>query len=566
MPLVSGVAFGQIQYKNSEFFIKKSKIKNDNSSLESEILTLNNALKSAKSQLETLRQNSLNKFGKENSSIFDVHLMMLEDNDFLDAIRGNIKDQLESASYSVFKIAKQFEKNFLSLNDEYMRLRAADIIDVAKRISECILKKDTTENSDKNDIGINDGEGIILVADDFTPSDIMSIDETKITGIIAIHGNQNSHMAILAKARGIPTIVDVKAKFRQAYNGEKAVLDGINGILHINPDFSTYSQLQQKKDIFAHQNELLELLKDKESVTKDGQKIKLFANIMSLNELDSLPKNIAGIGLFRTEFIFLDKSEPPNESQQFEMYKKIVEKMGKRPVIFRTADFGADKKPSFINFPAEENPAMGYRGIRVSFDYLELFKAQIKAIFRASAFGNVAIMFPMITTVDEVQKIKKIVKKIKKEFDDTNIPYDKNIQIGLMIETPAAVMISDMLAKHVDFFSIGTNDLTQYTLALDRQNNKVNKFFNSKHPAIMKMIQTVVENAHKFGIWAGICGEMASDLTLTQEFLKMQIDELSMPQIFILGVKKVILETDMTNILKSENSKTTKKITKLSKG
>ena len=465
------------------------------------------------------------------------HQMMLEDDDFVDSIRNIISTQQVNAEYAVGVTADNFASMFAAMDDEYMRGRAADVKDISERLV-MILKG-------QNEGGPAADEPVIVLADDLAPSETVQMDKDKILSFVTVHGSVNSHTAILARTMAIPALVDTGLELTEDLDGKEAIVDGFEGVIYIEPDEKTVTELFRRKMEDDEKKELLLTLKGKEDVTLDGHHMMLYANIGSTGDLAMVLKNDAsGIGLFRSEFIYLESKDFPSENEQFQIYKSVAETMAGKRVIIRTLDIGADKKVDYFNLDAEENPALGYRAIRICLTQTEIFKTQLRAILRAGVYGNIAVMYPMITSVEEVRKIKQIMQEVKDELKAQQIAYADVLE-GIMIETPAAVMVSDELAKEVDFFSIGTNDLTQYTLAIDRQNPKLDDFYNPHHPAVLKMIRMTVENAHKAGIWAGICGELGADTTLTQEFIRMGIDELSVSPGKVLPIRKIIRETKL---------------------
>ena len=463
--------------------------------------------------------------------------MMLEDDDFTDSVNNIITTQQVNAEYAVGVTADNFANMFSAMDDEYMRGRAADVKDISERLIS-ILKGGRQGQ-------VNVDEPVIILADDLAPSETVQMDKDKILSFVTVHGSVNSHTAILARTMGIPALVDTGLTLTESLDGMEAIVDGFDGAIYIEPDKKTYDRLSKRKREEDEKKELLLTLKGKEDVTLDGQQVMLYANIGSTGDLAMVLKNDAsGIGLFRSEFIYLGRDDFPTENEQFQIYKSVAETMAGKRVIIRTLDIGADKKVDYFNLGEEENPALGYRAIRICLSQPEIFKTQLRAILRAGVYGNIAIMYPMITSVNEVRRIKEIMKEVKAELKEQGIAYADVLE-GIMIETPAAVMVSDELAKEVDFFSIGTNDLTQYTLAIDRQNPKLDDFYDPHHPAVLKMIQMTVENAHKAGIWAGICGELGADTALTEKFIRMGVDELSVSPGRVLPIRKIIRETSL---------------------
>ena len=532
-----GIAMGKIRvYKKDENQVKRQKIEDE----EAEISRYQSARDEAMSQLQELYDKALREIGEANAAIFEVHQMMLEDEDYNESVENIIRTEHVNAEYAVAATGDNFSGMFAAMEDEYMRGRAADVKDISERV-----------------IGILNGaagaavaadEPVIIVADDLAPSETVQMDKSKVLSFVTVHGSLNSHTAILARTMSIPALVSTNLTSLGDVDGAYAVVDGSAGKLYVEPDEETMKKLQQRQREFAEQKELLETLKGKENVTLDGQKMLLYANIGNSKDLATVIQNDAGgIGLFRSEFIYLERDHFPTEEEQFQIYKQVAQTLSGKRVIIRTLDIGADKQCDYFEMEKEENPAMGCRAIRICLTRPEIFKTQLRALFRASAFGKIAIMYPMITSVEEVRRIKAIVAEVKAELDAQSVEYGE-VEQGIMIETPAAVMISDLLAEEVDFFSIGTNDLTQYTLAIDRQNTKLDEFYDPHHPAVLRMIQMVVENAHRKGIWAGICGELGADMELTREFLKMGVDELSVSPGRILPLRKIIRETNVSQL------------------
>lgn len=498
----------------------------------------------AMKQLQVLYEKALQEVGEENAAVFEVHQMMLEDDDFVESVENIIDTQEVNAEYAVAVTGDNFAQMFAAMDDDYMRGRAADVKDISERL--------ITVLSGSAAGGIQSDEPVIVLADDLAPSETVQMDKDKVLSFVTVHGSLNSHTAILARTMGIPALVQTGISLDEALDGKMAVVDGTKGCIYVEPDKDYLAQMQAQKNKDEEQKELLQTLKGRENVTIDGQKVMLYANIGNMKDLGAVLQNDAGgIGLFRSEFIYLESEDFPTEEEQFAIYKKVAETMAGKRVIIRTLDIGADKKCDYFEMEHEENPALGCRAIRICLTRPEIFKTQLRALLRASAFGNIAIMYPMITSLKEVHKIKEIMAEVKAELTAQGISYG-NPPEGIMIETPAAVIISEQLAKEVDFFSIGTNDLTQYTLAIDRQNSKLDDFYDSHHPAILEMIRMVTENAHKAGIWAGICGELGADLTLTRDFLAMGVDELSVSPGRILPIRKIVLETDVAEYRKEK--------------
>ena len=532
-----GIAMGKIRvYKKDAQQVKRVKV----TDAEAEIARYMQARDTAMQQLQQLYEKALQEIGETNAAIFEVHQMMLEDDDYNESVENIIRTEQVNAEYAVASTGDNFAQMFASMDDEYMQGRAADVRDISERMIGIL-------NGAAAD-GIAADEPVIIVADDLAPSETVQMDKSKVLSFVTVHGSLNSHTAILARTMGIPALVATDIAEADALDGKYAVVDGAAGKLYVEPDEETTGMLEQKKKEFQEQKELLETLKGKENVTLDGKKIMLYANIGNSKDLATVIQNDAGgIGLFRSEFIYLERDHFPTEEEQFQIYKQVAQTMAGKRVIIRTLDIGADKQCDYFEMEKEENPAMGCRAIRICLTRPEIFKTQLRALFRASAFGKVAVMYPMITSVSEVRRIKEIVAEVCAELDAQGVAYGE-VEQGIMIETPAAVMISDLLAEEVDFFSIGTNDLTQYTLAIDRQNTKLDEFFDPHHPAVLRMIQMVVENAHKKGIWAGICGELGADPELTQTFLKMGVDELSVSPGRILTLRKIIRETNVSQV------------------
>lgn len=535
--VINGVAIGKIFiYKKGEQQVKRTKIEDT----ESELARFRNAQQEAIKQLQDLYESSVKSIGEASAAIFEIHQMLLQDDGFVEAIENMIGTQSVNAEYAVAATSDNFYKMFSDMEDDYMRERAADVKDISERLLTVLNGK--SAGMEKL------SEPVIIVADDLAPSETVQLDKDKVLAFVTVHGSLNSHTAILAKTMNIPALIGTPIPLDDTVNGKPAIIDGAKGILYVEPEEEILAQMQERKKAEEEQKELLLTLRGKENITLDGRKIKLYANIGNSKDLAMVLQNDAGgIGLFRSEFLYLEKEDYPTEEEQFTVYKTVAETMAGKKVIIRTLDIGADKQADYFKLAHEENPAMGLRAIRICLTRPEVFKTQLRALFRASAYGNIAVMYPMIISVDEVRKIKEIVAEVKKELEEQHIEYGE-VEQGIMIETPAAVVMSDELAKEVDFFSIGTNDLTQYTLAIDRQNPELDAFYDSHHPAILRMIQTVVDNAHKAGIRAGICGELGADTSLTQEFLKMGVDELSVSPGRILPIRKIILETDVNTL------------------
>lgn len=539
-----GIAIGKISlYRRKQNQIKRSHIED----IPAELKRFEEAKIIAVDQLKELYNKALLEVGEANAAIFEVHQMMLEDVDYIDSITNIIKTQSVNAEYAVGTTGDNFTKIFSSMEDAYMKERAADIKDISERIL-TVLSGGTQQV-------INTTEPVIIFSDDLAPSETVQLDKDKVLAFVTQLGSTNSHTAILARTMNIPALISVNMELSEDYDGVFAIVDGFTGIIYVDPDEETLQKMKKKQAEDLEKKALLLQFKGKENVTLDGKKIKIYANIGNANDVANVLKNDAGgIGLFRSEFLYLEKNDYPTEEEQFNIYKTVAENMAGKKVIIRTLDIGADKQVDYFNMEHEENPAMGYRAIRICLDRKEIFKTQLRALYRASAYGKISIMFPMIISVGEVLEIKEVVNEVKAELKEQGIPF-LEVELGIMIETPAAVMISDLLAKEVDFFSIGTNDLTQYTLAIDRQNPKLDKIYDSHHRGVLRMIKMVADNAHANGIWMGICGELASDLTLTETFLSMGIDELSVSPSLILGLRKKVRETNVDEIKDSILSK-----------
>ena len=527
--IFSGVAIGKIKFfRKAQNQVVRKKIEDT----EAELVRYENAKQKAIEQLHVLYEKALKEVGEVNAQIFDVHAMMLEDGDYNDSVHNLIKTQEVNAEYAVGVTGDNFAEIFANMDDEYFKARSIDVKDISERVIRVLCGAEEDSN-------IGD-EPVIIVAEDLAPSETVQMDKTKLLAFVTELGSTNSHTAILARTMSIPALIGVTIK--EEWNGKLGIVDGYDGTLIIDPTEEVLAEYKVKQQKDIEQKELLLTLKGKENVTKSGQEIKLYANIGNVSDLAAVLKNDAGgIGLFRSEFLYLEKDTFPTEEEQFSAYKQVAETMAGKKVIIRTLDIGADKQVDYFNLDKEDNPAMGYRAIRICLTQTDIFKTQLRALFRASNYGTIAIMYPMIISVDEVREIKQIVAEVKAELDAAGIPYG-DVEQGIMIETPAAAMMSDELAKEVDFFSIGTNDLTQYTLAIDRQNSKLDHFYNPHHEAVLRLIELVVKNAHKEGIWAGICGELGADMELTERFLQMGVDELSVSPGFVLPVRKVIRE------------------------
>ena len=525
--IFKGIAIGKILfYQKGEQPVKRVKIEDT----AEQIKRYEAARAKAAEQLQGLYEKALKEVGEANAAVFEVHQMMLEDDDYIDSVVNIIETQQVNAEFAVATTGDNFAKMFVEMEDDYFKARAADVKDISERMVNIL-----SGNESGGAIG---DEPVIVVAEDLAPSETVQMDKEKLLAFVTRLGSANSHTAILARTMNIPALIEVDIK--EEWNGKMAVVDGYTGTFYIDPDEDILKKMQEKKEEDIKARELLQELKGKEDVTVDGKHIKLYANIGGVKDVASvLANDAAGIGLFRSEFLYLEADNYPDEEAQFQAYKTVAENMAGKKVIVRTLDIGADKQVDYFNLDHEENPAMGYRAIRICLDRRDIFRTQLRALLRASAYGNIGIMYPMIISVDEVKEIKKIVESIKAELTEKGIEYGE-VEQGIMIETPAAVMISDLLAEEVDFFSIGTNDLTQYTLAIDRQNSKLDNIYDAHHPAVLRMIQKTIENGHKAGCWVGICGELGADMTLTETFLKMGIDELSVSPTFVLPIRKLI--------------------------
>lgn len=534
-----GIAIGRILvYQKREQQVKRSKIADTNA----EILRFREARDKGIDQLKSLYEASVKKIGESEAAIFEIHQMMLEDLDYNESIESIICSQEVNAEYAVAATGDNFAQMFAAMEDEYMRGRAADVKDVSERVLGILTGRGSG--------GILLEEPAIIVAEDLAPSETVQLDKEKVLAFVTVHGSVNSHTAILARTMNIPALVgtELTKEAIEQINGKMGIVDGFEGSFLIEPEEAVRLRMQEKKHAEEEKKSLLQTLRGKANVTLDGKKIKLCANIGNSKDLAMVLQNDAGgIGLFRSEFIYLEKEDYPTEEEQFAIYKTVAETMAGKQVIIRTLDIGADKQAEYFKLPHEENPAMGCRAIRICLTRPEIFKTQLRALFRASAYGNIAIMYPMIISIGEVRRIREMAEQVKEELREQGIAYGQ-VEQGIMIETPAAVMISEELAREVDFFSIGTNDLTQYTLAIDRQNPQLDDFYDAHHPAILRMIQMVIENAHKAGIWAGICGELGADTELTQTFLKMGVDELSVSPGSILPIRKIVRETDVSKL------------------
>lgn len=529
-----GIAIGKISfYKRNEITIKRSHVEDT----EAEIKRFEKAKEQASAELQQLHDKAMDDVGETNAMIFEIHQMMLEDLDYVESIVNIITTQEVNAEYAVGTTADNFAAMFAAMDDAYMQGRAADVKDVSERLIKVL--------SNSEHAAMEMEEPVIIASDDLVPSETVQLDKDKVLAFVTMYGSSNSHTAILARTMNIPAVIGLGEALKQEYDGKLAIVDGTDGVIYIDPDAKTMEAMQKRQKEDMEKKELLEQLKGKENATKSGQKVNVYANIGNLSDVGAVLQNDAGgIGLFRSEFLYLESETFPTEEQQFKVYKQVAENMAGKRVIIRTLDIGADKQADYFGLDKEENPALGYRAIRICLTRPEIFKTQLRALYRASAYGQIAIMFPMIISVDEVKKIKEMIQMVQEELTEEGVDFRRDVEIGVMIETPAAVMVSHELAKEVDFFSVGTNDLTQYTLAIDRQNQKLESFYDAHHPAVLSMIRMAAENAHREGKWIGICGELAADLTLTKTFLEMGIDELSVAPGMILPLRKTVRECE----------------------
>lgn len=528
-----GIAIGPVSVLNKKDNVVK-RVHIDQ--VDEELKRLDAAKERTFDQLGSLYDKALQEVGEVNAAIFEVHQMMLEDDDYQDAIRNMICNEEVNAEYAVAVTGDNFAEMFASMDDEYMQARSADVKDISNRL---ISNLNGEEQIDWSTM-----EPSIIVADDLTPSETVQMDKSKILAFVTVHGSTNSHTAILARMMNIPALIGVPLQLELLHNGMCAIVDGKEGVFCLEPDEDQINRAKAAQQKEREQNNLLNNYKGRETVTKSGRKIHLYANIGNVSDVAYVLENDAeGIGLFRSEFLYLGRTELPDETEQFNAYRQVLQTMAGKKVIIRTLDIGADKKVDYLGLGEEDNPAMGYRAIRICLEQPEIFKTQLRALLRAAKYGSLAVMYPMIISVEEVCSIKKIVEEVAAELEKENIPYAIPEQ-GIMIETPAAVMMSEELAELVDFFSIGTNDLTQYTLAIDRQNNKLDRFYNPHHEAVLRMIQMTINGAHKHGKWVGICGELGADTTLTERFIQMGIDELSVAPSMVLGVRSTICEME----------------------
>lgn len=526
-----GIVMGPVAVlKKNDYQVKRARIEDP----EAEVKRVEEAVEVSKKQLGRLYDKVVREVGEASAAIFEVHQMMLEDEDYLESMENMIRTELVNAEYAAAATGDNFAEMFAAMDDEYMKARSADVKDISERLVRNL--------SGEGDNDLSSMEPSIIVADDLSPSETVQMDKEKILAFVTVHGSTNSHTAILARMMNIPALIGVPMDLNGLKTGMTAVVDGFSGQVIFEPEEDVRKETEKRMQEEAEKQKLLEELKGKENITPDGRKINIYANIGSVGDLGYVMENDAGgIGLFRSEFLYLGRNDFPTEEEQFQAYKQAVQTMAGKKVIIRTLDIGADKQVEYFNLGKEENPALGYRAIRICLKQPEIFKAQLRALFRAAVYGNLSVMYPMITSTEEVEKIYAIVAEVEEELKKQEVQY-KIPEQGIMIETPAAVMISDRLAEMVDFFSIGTNDLTQYTLAIDRQNEQLDDFYNPHHEAVLRMIRMVVENAHKCGKWAGICGELGADLTLTEQFVRMGVDELSVAPSMILKLRKVVRE------------------------
>lgn len=531
------VAIGKISvFKKPDAAIKRVRVEDT----EKEKERVAQAKAAAAEQLRKIYEKALKEVGETNAQIFEIHMMMLEDDDYNESIENIIDSQSVNAEYAVALTADNFAEMFASMDDPYMQARSADVKDISNRMIANLTgaAADGAETNDK----------MIVCADDLAPSETISLDKDKVLAFVTAHGSSNSHTAILARNMNIPAVIGVGDEFlAQINDGDTAIVDGFTGEIYLDPDEQTLTKMEEKRAADEEKKRLLQDLKGKENVTLDGKKINIYANIGSVDNIGAVLLNDAGgIGLFRSEFLYLENTDYPTEEQQFHAYKRVLESMAGKKVIIRTLDIGADKQVDYFGLKKEENPALGFRAIRICLTRPEIFKTQLRALYRASVYGDLGIMFPMITSVSEVQRVLAVCDEVKAELKEQGIEYSEKVELGIMIETPAAAVISDKLAPMVDFFSVGTNDLTQYTLACDRQNPDIEQFCDTHHEAILRLIEMSAENAHKNGAWIGICGELAADTTLTETFLRMGIDELSVSPTFVLKVRDAVRKCDLS--------------------
>lgn len=528
-----GVAMGRLSiYKKNDQVVKRTKV----SDTDAEIKRYQDATEKSKAQLARLYDKALKEVGESSAAIFEVHQMMLDDLDYQESVINMIQNENINAEYAVAMTGDNFSEMFAAMDDDYMKARAADVKDISNRIISVLQGIEDTE--------LDSSEPVILVAEDLAPSETVQLDKSLLLSFVTRYGSTNSHTAILARTMNIPALIGVD--YSEDIDGHYGIVDGFEGILYVDPDEETIANYQKKQEEEQEKARLLQELKGQPNITKDGKEIKLYANIGGVGDVPSVLQNDAGgIGLFRSEFLYLESDTFPTEEEQFNAYRSVAQTMAGKKVIIRTLDIGADKQVDYFNLAHEDNPAMGYRAIRICLEQPDIFKTQLRALYRASYYGNIAIMFPMIISVDEVKRIKEIVEEVKQELKEQGIEYGE-VELGVMIETPAAVWMTEELGKEVDFFSVGTNDLTQYTLAIDRQNPRLDSFYDAHHPAVLRAIQMTVENGHKGGAWVGICGELGADTSLTETFLRMGVDELSVSPSRILAVRAAIRDCDLS--------------------
>jgi len=531
-----GIAMGPIVVlKKNDYQVKRTRIEDT----EAEVKRVDEALKASQEQLQKLYDKAVREVGEASAAIFEVHQMMLEDEDYLEAIQNMIRTEQVNAEYAVAVTGDNFAEMFASMDDDYMKARSADIKDISERLVRNL--------SGQGDVDLSEIEPSVIVADDLSPSETVQMDKDKILAFVTVHGSTNSHTAILARMMNIPALIGVKMDLEALQSGVTAVVDGFQGMVTFDPDEETKAQTETKIQEEAEKLKLLQELKGKENITLDGRKINIYANIGSVGDIGYVMENDAGgIGLFRSEFLYLENSDYPTEEEQFRAYRKVIESMAGKKVIIRTLDIGADKQVDYFGLGKEDNPALGFRAIRICLKRKDIFKTQLRALYRASVYGNLGIMFPMITSVKEVEEVKEIVEEVKRELTEQGLMFSDNVELGIMIETPAAAIISDKLAPLVDFFSVGTNDLTQYTLAVDRQNPNLEDFCDTHHEAILRLIEFSAKSAHEGGAWIGICGELGADTSLTETFLRMGIDELSVSPSFVLPVRDAVRKIDLS--------------------
>lgn len=529
----SGVAIGKIfVYKKADNTVEKYQIED----AAAEIERFKAAQAKAITQLQALYEKTCKDIGEEEAMIFEMHQQLLEDLDYVESIQGIIEGEGLNAEYAVSVTAEQFAAMFIAMNDEYMSGRAVDVKDVSERVISILNGTQVAAEAME--------EPVIILAEDLAPSETVQFEKDKLLAFVTQKGSANSHTAILARMMNLPSLVTTDIELKPEYNGKMGIVDGFTGRIYIEPDEVIMAEMKEKKRREEDRRRMLQTLKGLPTVTKAGKKVNLYANIGGVEDVDAVLENdCEGIGLFRSEFLYLGREDYPTEDEQFEAYKTVLSRMGGKKVIIRTLDIGADKQADYFNIAKEENPALGFRAIRICLERVDMFKTQLRAIYRASAYGKASIMFPMIISVSEIVRIKEIVNEVKEELRQKDIPFG-DVELGIMIETPAAVMISDLLAAEVDFFSIGTNDLTQYTLAIDRQNQALDTFYDAHHESVLRMIQKTIENAHAHGAWCGICGELGADMELTRKFVKMGIDELSVSPPFTLELRQKIREID----------------------